>query len=88
MNKLDEARTKIERIDKEMAKLFEERMNAVKSVLEYKIENNLPVFDSKREELLIIKNKEYVSKELESYYVEFLKDMMKVSKKYQEANYE
>ena len=56
MSLIDEARVKINEIDKEMVKLFEERMKAVLDVLEYKKQHNLPVFDEKREIELIEKN--------------------------------
>ena len=42
---LDEIREKIDRIDAQMAKLFEERMNAVHEVAEYKKANKMPVRD-------------------------------------------
>ena len=38
MTELEKAREQIDRIDKEMARLFEERMAAVKTVAEYKSE--------------------------------------------------
>lgn len=64
---LEEIRKDIDRIDREMAKLFEERMNVVMKVAEYKKINNMPVKDRAREERVlekanhIIKNKKYVS---------------------------
>ena len=56
MSLIDEARVKINEIDKKMVELFEERMKAVLDVLEYKKQHNLPVFDEKREIELIEKN--------------------------------
>ena len=46
MNKLEQARTQIDAIDREMAKLYEARLDAVKDVIAYKIENDLPILDS------------------------------------------
>ena len=43
MSKLDDARLKINEIDKEMAKLFESRMEASHAVAEYKKENGLSI---------------------------------------------
>ncbi len=84
MNKLEKARLSIEEIDKEMVELFEKRFNAVKDVIEYKKENNLPINDSSREEFLINKNLGFLQdKALEKYYIEFIKSMFIVSKKYQ-----
>ena len=45
MEKLIEARKIISEADKQIAELFEKRMNAVKQVAEYKKERGLPVFD-------------------------------------------
>lgn len=88
MNKLEDARLKIEEIDKKMADLFIERMEAVKKVLEYKIENDMNVFDGTREQALIEKNKKYVPEEFRPYYVKYLIDLMNISKEYQKNHYE
>ena len=45
MSNLNDARQKINAIDKEMAKLFVERMKVSKEVAEYKMEHGLPIFD-------------------------------------------
>lgn len=83
MNKLEKARAEIERIDKEMIKLFIERMNCTQDVISYKKENNLPILDSNREKQLIEKNSCFVPEELKKYYIDFLKGVIKVSKDYQ-----
>lgn len=89
MSLIDEARVKINEIDKEMVKLFEERMKAVLDVLEYKKQHNLPVFDEKREIELIEKNINLLQDEsLKEYYLIFFKGMLEASKKYQGDNYE
>jgi monofunctional chorismate mutase len=82
--KLDNARERINEIDLEMIKLFKERMNAVNDVVSYKLENNLPVLDSSREQDLIEKNlKALNSKELEEYYLTFFDGVLRSSKDYQ-----
>ena len=89
MSLISEAREKINAIDEQMVKLFEERMAAVLDVLKYKKEHNLAVFDSKREEEIIKKNIALLkNKELEKYYLDFFNSLLSVSKKYQEDNYE
>ena len=86
MNKLEKARATIEEVDKEMVALFEKRFKAIKDVIEYKLENNLPINDSGREEYLIEKNLTYlIDKDLEEYYVSFLKEMFIISKFYHNA---
>ena len=88
MNKLEEARLEIEQIDNEMMQLFVRRMMAVKQVLEYKMENNLPIYDEKREIELIKKNVLALNnKELEKYYQIFFEGVLNSSKTYQGDNY-
>ncbi len=84
MNKLEEARTIINNVDKEMIELFKKRMSASKMVAEYKKENSLPVFDKTREEAIKEKNVNNLdNKELETYYLEWFNSLLKVSKDYQ-----
>lgn len=81
---LEKQRSKIDKIDKELVKLFEERMNTVVEVAQIKKENNIEIFDSSRENLVIDKVKSYLENEkLGKYLEEFYKDLMNVSKKYQ-----
>jgi len=46
---LNEMRIKIDEIDSEITRLFQERMDVVSGVAEYKRQNNMPVLDAKRE---------------------------------------
>lgn len=86
MNKLEKARVEINEIDKEMATLFEKRMKAVEDVISYKMENELPILDSQREKEVIEKNCMNIENEkLLHYYKEYLMQMMKISKEYQNA---
>ena len=83
MNKLDGAREKINRIDKEMAELWTKRMEAVREVSEYKRENGLSVLDSSRESELLSRNLGYVPEELRGCYSEFFGGTLSSSKRYQ-----
>ena len=84
MNRLEEARSIINDVDKEMILLFKKRMNASKMVAEYKKENNLNVLDSSRESFIIEKNTKLLDdKELEKYYLTFFAGVLKSSKDYQ-----
>lgn len=81
---LQQKRNKIDNIDKEIVKLFEERMNTVVEIAKIKKENNMEVFDSSRENIVIEKVKSYLAnKEIEDYLEEFFLELMKISKKYQ-----
>ena len=84
MNKLEEARSKIDQIDKEIASLYEKRMDAVKDVVTYKIENDLPVFDGSREDKILERNRKYIQNpDYVPYYIDFMKKVMDNSKDYQ-----
>lgn len=50
---INESRKKIDSIDKELVKLFCERMDTAKDIAEYKKENSMPVFDGERERTLL-----------------------------------
>ena len=81
---LEEARETINRVDREMARLFEERMNAVKKVAEYKIAHGLQVLDPEREKQVIERNSSLIEDEdLRSYYISFLNESMAISRKFQ-----
>ncbi len=83
-NGLKKAREIIDRVDREMASLFEQRMAAAELVAEYKRENGLEILDQKRENEIICRNSEYIpNEEIRTYYVNFLKDIMEISRAYQ-----
>lgn len=85
MNKLEQARKIINEVDSEMAKLFEKRMDAVKAVIEYKLENSMEIYDASREEEVIERNlKNIQNEEYKDYYREYIINMMKLSKQYQQ----
>lgn len=81
MSELQNARETINKVDKEMAHLFEMRMDAAKVVAAYKQKNGLPVDDFARENEIIERNSEYIQNEdYKSYYVNFLRNNIKLSK--------
>ena len=84
MTKLEEARKEIDACDEIIAKMFEKRFEAVKTVIEYKIENHLPILDSGREETIKKKNLERIENEdLRPYYLQWYETLLKLSKEYQ-----
>lgn len=84
MEALKSAREKINIIDREMAKLFEERMECAQRIAEYKKERGLAIFDKAREDDVVRRNSEYISDPtIREYYVNFLKSNMSVSRDYQ-----
>ena len=81
MSKLDEARNKIDEIDSKIIELFEKRMTVVKDVINYKIENNIPVLDSNREAVMLEKNLNKIqNNEYKKYYSSVLQGCLKASK--------
>lgn len=83
--RLKEFRENIDKIDDQIVELFEKRMQLVKGIANYKKENNIQIENKNREEIVIKKAKNKLNdKELEKYIEVFMKDLMKISKKYQE----
>ena len=84
MMDLEDFRKEIDNIDKEITRLFEERMDVVLKVAEYKKKNNLEIFHKGREEDVInknihrLKNKDY-KEELKKFFIE----IMEISKSLQ-----
>lgn len=86
MKKLDleEIRSRIDQIDRKLIELIEERLEIVREVALYKKENNMKIFDRKREEEVVDKNLSNVKNEELKHYIEIiLKDIMDSSKEYQ-----
>ena len=84
MTELEKARQIINDVDKQMATLFEKRMDAVRTVAEYKKLHGIQVTDSAREAEVIKRNSSYITnEEYKSYYINFLQHNMDVSKSYQ-----
>lgn len=81
---LKKAREIINSTDREMARLFVERMRAAEMVAEYKREHGLEILDAKREAEVIERNSELIEDdELRSYYVRFIEQTMAISRSYQ-----
>lgn len=84
MNELENARLIINETDRDMAKLFSERMKAAKIIAAYKKERGLPVYDAEREAELIKRNCELIEdEELKPYYSDFIRKTIGISRDYQ-----
>lgn len=84
MRELKDIRKEITEIDNQMAKLFCERMELVKQVAEYKQICGMPIYDPEREAQVLENGAQRVEDaEMRSYYVNYLKAIMDISKKYQ-----
>lgn len=83
---LREIRKHITETDNKLAELFRERMELVGKVAEYKRANGLPVYDPEREEQVLINGAARMENpEFKSYYVNFLKNLMELSRSYQSS---
>ena len=80
---IEELRENIDRIDSELTKLFQERMETAALVADYKMENGLPVFDAERERKVINKVTSNVSEEFVPYTKTLYNTMFDLSRSYQ-----
>lgn len=84
LTELEEARNNINAIDKEMAELFEKRMEVCARVAAYKQNVGLSIRDTERETELISRNREYIhDASIRSYYVRFIRNVIDLSCAYQ-----
>lgn len=84
MTRLDNDRKKIDEIDEQIAKLFEERFQTVRDVIDYKIENRLPILNSDREKEITEKNvKKIQDDDVKPYFKAWYNDLLALSKEFQ-----
>lgn len=84
MDGLRKARAEIDRIDAELAGLFEARMTAAVEIAAYKQANGLPIRDSARETEILARNTARISDaSLRPHYAAFQKALMACSRGYQ-----
>ena len=85
MKKLENCRVLIDNYDNLIIELYEKRMDVVKEVIKYKIENNIPITDPNRELRMLENNlKKIKNEEYKKYYKDVLEGYLKASKKMQE----
>lgn len=83
---LEEQRKKIDRIDRQLVALFEERTRVVEEVAHIKRQQQLPILDSGREEQVIAKVQSYLTQpELEQEVKEWFVELMRISRAHQQA---
>ena len=81
MKTLEESRKRIDEIDNEIIKLYEERMHVVKDVINYKLMNNIAILDSNRESKMLKNNLNKIKdNDLKCYYIDVLKGFLIASK--------
>ena len=84
MEELNALRAEIDRVDQDLAALFERRMEIAGRIGKLKKSCGMQVLDSERENQLRAERKNYIKNpELLSYWSELLEELMKISKEYQ-----
>lgn len=85
MTRLDKDRKQIDEIDEQLVKLFEERFNVVRDVIDYKIENHLPILNSNREEEITEKNVDLIEDDdIKPYFKAWYQELLRLSKEFQQ----
>ena len=85
MRTLEELRPEIDKIDKELTRLFEARMDLAKEVGEYKKAHNIDILNAKREEEVLKKNVSNIKNEdYKAFGEEFFTKLMELSRGLQE----
>lgn len=83
MTEINEIRKQIDIIDKEMAMLFSKRMDLIKEIKKKKKKDNIDIVDNNRENNIKEENIKYVSEEYKNEYLEFIENILSISKNYQ-----
>ena len=84
MEKLEICRDLIDSIDNQIIELYVKRMEIVKEITKFKIDNNLPILDQNREKIMLEKNLEKIKKKkFKKYYKDVLEGFLKASKEMQ-----
>ncbi len=83
--RLEKDRQEIDEIDAQLAALFERRFAIVKDIIEYKIDNRLPILDSGREKEIIEKNSRLIENDdIRRYFRMTYSHMIDLSRQYQD----
>lgn len=81
---IEEIRKMVDALDDQMRELFEQRMDCIKAIAEYKYRNSDEIFDPGREKIVLEKNLQRLNnKEYAAAYERFLQQLMDSSKVYQ-----
>lgn len=81
---LDKQRAKIDQIDIQLVKLFEERMKVVEEIIEVKMGLNMDILDTSRESVVIEKAINRLdNQELTNETRDFFTELMRISRGYQ-----
>ena len=82
---LSQYRERIDTIDRELIRLFTERMQIAQGIAEYKVENHLPVLDAARERQKLAEIAKLSSDEVRPYTGVLFSQIFELSRAYQET---
>lgn len=85
---LDELRLEIDKIDDQLIRLFQERMDIAAKIGQYKKDNNLPVLNSQREREKLNDITDKATPEMKSYLRVLYSLLFELSRSYQEKIFE
>lgn len=83
---LNELRSQIDAIDKQLIELFAKRMDVCESIAEYKRQNGLEVYDQKRENAVLDKVASLCDQKLVEPTTELYRAIFAISRDYQTKN--
>lgn len=84
MQDLQQLRQQIDAIDQQLGQLFLQRMEVVRQVASFKLEQGLPVLQSQREQQVIQQARQRAPEEMADYMEEFFTAAMAVSRQMQQ----
>lgn len=82
---LEESRKRIDEIDKDLVRLYTERMKTAAAVAAYKKENGLPVLDAERERRLLARIADLAGEEMEDSVTALYGTVLSLSRAYQSS---
>ena len=85
MKDLAQCRAEIDVVDRQIIKLFEERMEICKDVVRYKMANDLQIFDASREQAILDALAQKTTPEMLPYTQELWRTLMTLSKQLQQV---
>ena len=85
MKEIEVYRKEIDAIDQQLLALLEQRMKCSKEIVAYKKQHDLPIFQPRREQAVVYKSCQGVNDASKPYVISFMKQVMQLSKQYQQA---
>ena len=83
--RLELDRQQIDEIDAQLAELFEKRFEIVRDIIDYKVENRLPILDDSREKQIIEINVSRIKDDdKQIYFRRFYMSLLEISREFQD----